>query len=74
MSEQITSELKKLIDIAADLEFAAELRTKAIEQIGKIGTHEALVALLQFAGNEQAPVKERDLALKTAREILKSSR
>ena len=74
MSEQITNEMKKLIDIASDFELASELRSKAIEQIGMIGTYDALVALLGFVANEQAPVKEREFALKQAREILKSSR
>lgn len=73
MSEQVTNELKKLVNIATDPELAAEIRTNAIKQISRIGTYDALVALLGFVANEQAPLKERDLALKYAREVLKSS-
>jgi len=65
-------ELKKLIAIATDLQLAADLRSNAIKQLGKIGTHEALLALLELAGNEHLIRKERDRALKQAREIIKS--
>ena len=65
-------ELKKLIAIATDLQLAADLRINAIKQLGKIGTHEALLALLELVGNEHLIRKERDLALKQAREIIKS--
>ncbi len=47
------NELKKLIAIATDLELSAELRTKAIEQLGSIGTHQALLALLDLVANEK---------------------
>ena len=73
MSEQ-PNELKKLTTIATDLELSVELRTKAIELIGNIGSHEALLALLGLAANEKLVVEERDLALKQARGIIKSSR
>ena len=73
MSEQ-PNELKKLTTIATDLELSGELRTKAIELIGNIGTHDALLALLDLAANEKLILEERDLALKHARGILKSSR
>ena len=72
-AEQI-DELKKLIAIATDLVLSAELRTKSIELIGKIGTHEALLALLNLAANEGLISEERELTLKYAREIIKSSR
>ena len=65
-------ELKKLVAIATDLELSAELRTKAIERLGNVGTHEALLALLNLAANEALIKKERELALKHAREIVKS--
>ena len=65
-------ELKKLAAIAADLDLSAGLRTKAIERLGRIGTHEALLALLDLAANEKLIKGERDLALKQAREIIKS--
>lgn len=74
MSEQVTNELKKLSAIATDLGLSVELRTQAIRLIGKIGTHEALVALLDLAANEKSTPSERDLALKHAREIIKSGR
>ncbi len=65
-------ELKKLSVIATDLGFAAELRTKAIEQLGNTSSHEALLALLDLAANEQLTVKERELAIKQALKIIKS--
>ncbi len=73
MSEQ-HNELKKLAAIATDLELAAGLRTKAIELLGNIGTHDALLALLDLAANEELIKEERGLALKQAREIIKSGR
>lgn len=73
MSEQ-PNEIKKLIAIASDLELSAELRTKAVELIGNIGSRDAFLALLDLAANEKLLVEERDLALKRAREIVKSSR
>ena len=53
-------ELKKLATIATDLELSAELRIKAIEQLGRIGSHEALLALLDLAANEKLIHKERE--------------
>ncbi len=73
MTEQ-ANELKRLTSIAADLGLSAELRTKAIDLMGKVGTREAFQALLELAGNEGLINRERDLALKRAREILKISR
>ena len=73
MSEQ-PDQLKKLSAIATDLELAADLRIKAMQLIGKMGTHEALLTLLELVGNEQLIREERDLALQQAREIIKSSR
>jgi len=67
------SELTKLVTIATDLQLAAALRTKAIEQMGSLGTHEALLALLELAANTGLIRTERELALKQAREIIKSS-
>jgi len=66
------NELTKLVTIATDLQLAAELRTKAIEQIGSLGTHEALLALLDLVANTGSVRAERELALKYAREIVKS--
>ncbi len=73
MPDQPT-ELKKLASIAADLELDAEMRMKAQGMIGRIGTREALLALLELAANEQLSVTERDTALKQAREIIRSGR
>lgn len=72
MSER-PNELKKLAAIATDIELAAPLRIRAIEQLGIIGSHEALLALLDLAANEKLVAKERDLALKQARKIIRSS-
>jgi len=74
MSEQVTSELQKLSAIATDMDLIAKLRTQAIQSIGNIGTHEALLALLDLAANEKLNVNERDLALKQARNIIKQGR
>ena len=67
------SELTKLVTIATDLQLASELRNKAIEQIGSLGTHEALLALLELVGNTGLVRSERELALKYARGIVKAS-
>ena len=72
MAEQ-PDELKKLAAITTDLEFTADLRTKAIEQLGTIGSHEALLILLNIVGNERLTTKERELALERARKIIRSS-
>ena len=72
MSEK-PEELKKLADIAADMKLPADLRTKAIEQLGNVSTHEALLVLLELAANEGLLTKERDLALKYAREVIKKT-
>jgi hypothetical protein len=74
MPEQVTNELQKLSSIANDMNLIAKLRTQAIESIGDVGTHEALLALLSLAANEKLNIDERDLALKQARNILKKSR
>ncbi len=67
-------ELKKLSAIATDMQLNPKLRTEAIDLIGQIGSHEALLSLLELAANEKLNVSERDLALKKAREIVKSGR
>ena len=73
MAEQ-SNELKKLATIAADLGLSAELRTKSIELIGSIGTHDALLILLDLAANKKLIKEERDIALQHASEIIKSGR
>ena len=72
MSEKL-DELKKLAAIAADMKLPAELRTKAIEQLGIIATRDALLALLELAASEELTVRDRDLALKKAREVIKKT-
>ena len=71
MAEQ-ANELKKLAAIANDLGLSAPLRTKSIELIGNIGTHDALLVLLDLAGSKELIKEERDLAIRHAREIIKS--
>ena len=66
-----SNELKKLSAIASDLGLSAELRTKSIELIGNIGTHDALLVLLDLAANEELIKEERDLALERAKEIIR---
>ena len=73
MPEQ-PAELKKLATIATDLGLSSEMRIKAIELLGRIGTRDAFLALLELAANEELIPQERDLALKQAREIIKLGR
>ena len=71
MSEH-ANEVQKLADIAADRELPADLRTKATEQLGNIGTHEALLALLNIVANQDLASEEREAALQEAREIIRA--
>jgi len=73
MAEQ-PEDLKKLVAVATDLGLSAELRTKAINLIGNVGTHDALLALLELAANEKLTRGERERALKQARGIVKTGR
>ena len=66
-----TDELKKLANIATDLGLASKMRTQAIDLLSEMGTHEALLVLLNLAANDKLNIDERDLALKRAREIVK---
>lgn len=70
MAEE-TDRLHKLVTIATDLNISRELRTRAITQLGKTGTHAALVALLELVGDESFIWDERMLALKQAGKILR---
>ena len=67
-------EENKLASIATDMGLASDMRVKAIEQLGRIGSREALLLLLEMAGNEAMVTKERDIALMQARKIIKQSR
>ena len=71
MVEQ-SGDLKKLVAVATDLGLAPKLRTQAVKLIGDISTHDALLALLDLAANDKLTRGERELALKHAREIIKS--
>jgi hypothetical protein len=72
MSEK-PAEIKKGADYATDMTLPPKLRADAIEQLGNISTREAFLALLEIAANENLVSKERDLALKQAREVLKKT-
>lgn len=67
-------ELRKLVAVATDTVLSAKIRAKSIEVIGNIGTHEALLALLEMAANDRLTKGERELALKYARDIVRSGR
>ena len=71
---ELPTELQKLAAIATDFELSAGMRIKAMELLGKIGTHEALLALLELVANEQLVPEERDIALRQARVIIRSGR
>jgi len=71
---QKTDELKKLATIATDMELAGKMRIQAVDQLGEIATHEALLVLLSLAANDKLNIDERDRALKRAREIVKKGR
>jgi hypothetical protein len=67
-------ELKKLADIANDWEMVPDIRHKAMEHIGHMGSSEALRVMLDLAANERLAVEEREQALKYAREIIRAGR
>jgi len=67
-------ELRKLETIATDMELAGKMRTQAVDELGEIATHEALLVLLSLAANEKLNVEERERALKRARAIVKKGR
>jgi hypothetical protein len=67
-------ELKKMANIATDLQLSAKMRVQAINLLGDMATHESLLVLLNLAANDKLPIEERDLAIKRAREIIKKGR
>jgi hypothetical protein len=73
-NETATDEMKKLASIATDMQLANKLRVQAINQLGLMGTHEALLVLLNLAANDKLNTDERELALKKARDIVKKGR
>ena len=66
---ELPEEVKRVANYAADMTLPSKFRTDAIDQLGLISTREAFLALLELAANEKLIVKERDFALKKAREI-----
>ena len=72
MSEK-PDELKKLAEIAADMQLPGDLRSKAINQIGSIASYDALLVLLEIAANEGLATSDRDRALKQARDVVKKT-
>jgi hypothetical protein len=67
-------ELKKMANIATDLQLSAKMRVQAINLLGDMASHESLLVLLNLAANDKLDIDERDLALKRAREIVKKGR
>ena len=72
--ERKPDELKKLENIAIDMELSGKMRNQAVDQLGEIATHEALLVLLSLAANDKLNIDERERALKQAREIVKKGR
>jgi hypothetical protein len=67
-------ELKKLANIATDMQLANKMRIQAINLLGDMASHESLLVLLNLVANDKLNIDERDLALKRAREIVKKGR
>ena len=67
-------ELKKLANIASDMDMSNKIRSQAIDRLGEMGDHDALLVLLNLAANDKLAIDERDLALKRAREIVRKGR
>jgi hypothetical protein len=67
-----SDELKDLVVAATNLNFPVKLRTGAVESIAAMGTHDALLALLEMAGNDQLSKKERELIIKLASNLIKA--
>jgi HEAT repeat protein len=73
-SEQTAIELNKLMSIAGDAALSADLRSRAIKSLGNIGSHDALLCLLELVADDRNSTKERELALKEAQSIVKRGR
>ncbi|OGO24229.1 MAG: hypothetical protein A2144_13615 [Chloroflexi bacterium RBG_16_50_9] len=69
-----SDELQKLKSLATDFDMASKLRIQAIDRLGEMDNHEALLVLLELAANDKLSIDERDFALKRAREIVKKGR
>jgi hypothetical protein len=70
----VTDELRKLANIATDMQLDGKMRSQAINMLGQIASHEALLVLLNLAANDRLATEDRDLALKRARDIVKKGR
>lgn len=73
-SEQQASELNKLMAIASDAQLSADIRSRAIKSMGSMGSHDALLCLLEIVANDANSTREREMALKQARSIVKRGR
>jgi len=67
-------ELKKMANIATDMQLSDKMRIQAINILGDMASHESLLVLLNLVANDKLNISERDLALKRAREIVKKGR
>ncbi len=72
MKPERSDELKDLVAAATNLNFPMKLRTNATESIAAMGTHEALLALLEMAGNDQLSKKERELVITYCSSLIKA--
>ncbi len=72
MNDERSEELRELVAAATNFNYSMKLRTVAVESIGRMGTHEALLALLEMAGNDQLSKKERELIIKLASNLIKA--
>ncbi len=72
MKSERSEELKDLMTAATNMNFPMKLRTDATQSIAAMGTHEALLALLEMAGNDQLSKKERELIIKLASNLIKA--
>jgi hypothetical protein len=70
----LVEELKKLSNIATDLQMSSKMRMQAINTLGDMSSHESLLVLLNLVANDRLNIDERDLALKRARDIVKKGR
>ena len=67
-------ELKKLADIAVDMQLDKKMRSQAINQLAEMDSHESLLILLHLAANDKLPTDERELAVKRSRDLVKKGR
>jgi hypothetical protein len=70
----LAEELKKLSNIATDLQMSIKMRAQAINTLGDMASHESLLVLLNLVANDRLNIDERDMALKRARDIVKKGR